>query len=145
MKKTISILCLLIGFGSSSNLFSQSSPDSLIGGWKLQRKTGGMTGSMISRVDHDFILFSSDCKFNSYFGNSLKLSSTYNLWKSKSIRGDSLYHISVDNDFIDGRSFKVSQNRLFIMDEYYDGFTAVYLRKYTKEEIDRYFEKAAPR
>ncbi|WP_036196021.1 hypothetical protein [Maribacter antarcticus] len=141
MKKTISTLCLLISFSSSSNLFSQSSPDSQIGGWELQTKTGGITRNMFSRVDHDFILFSSDCKFNSYFSNPLKLSSNYNLWKSKSIRGNSLCHISVDNDFIDGRCFTVSQNSLFIKDEVHNGFTAVYIKKYTEEEIDRFFEK----
>jgi hypothetical protein len=107
-------------------------------------KTGGITENLFSRVDHDFILFPSDCKFNNYFVNFLKVSSNYNLWKSESIGGDCLHHIRLYNDFIDEKSFTVSQNGLFIMDEVHDGFTAFYIRKYPKEEINRFFKKVAP-
>lgn len=138
MNKVIPAVYLLLSILSTSVLFSQSSPENLIGGWKLIRKTGGMTGHMSSKVDHDFIAFSSDCKFYGFLKGSLKFSSDYSLRKAKSIYTDSLYRIEVDNKYIDDRSFTASKNQLIIRDEYYDGFTAVYTRKLNKNEVDKF-------
>ena len=144
MKKTTLLCYLIINLSLVNNLSSQSTPDSLFGGWKLIRISGGFAGQGNSNWNHNAILFSSDCKFKAYLKNTLKSSSDFSLWKSTSIYSstDSVYNIRIEDKFPFWGSFTVYNDILYIRDEMHDGFTYVYQRIYTKQQIDNHFKNA---
>lgn len=144
MRKSILITILLLSLSWVSCAYAQSLPDSLFGAWKLIRIEGGFSGQGYSNPNHDVILFSSGCKFRAYFKDSLKSSSNFHLRKSKSIYSsrDSVYRIRVEGGLSFSGSFSVSNKKLYIRDEMFDGFTHIYRRIYTKQQIDEYLKKA---
>ena len=101
MKKTTLVFYLVINLCLLNSLSSQSTPDSLFGGWKLIRINGGITGQGHSNYNHDAILFSSDCKFRAYLKDSLKSLSNFHLRKSKSVYSstDSVYNIHIKDKY----------------------------------------------
>lgn len=142
MKKIILASYLLISLGSVNDVLSQSMPDSLFGGWKLIRINGGIAGYGHSNYSHDAIVLTSDCKFRAYLKDSLKSLSNFHLRKSKSvyISTDSVYNIHIEDKFPLWGSFTVSNKKLYIRDNMIDGFTHVYQRIYTKQQIDDHFK-----
>lgn len=144
MKKTTLIFYLVINLCLLNGLSSQSTPDSLFGGWKLVRISGGIAGYGHSNYNHDAILFSSDCKFRAYLKDSLKSLSNFHLRKSKSVYSstDSVYNIHIEDKFPFWGSFTVSNKKLYIKDNMIDGFTHVYQRIYTKRQIDDHFKNS---
>ncbi|WP_299798223.1 hypothetical protein [uncultured Maribacter sp.] len=143
MKKITLVFYLIANLSFINGLLSQSTPDSLFGGWKLIQISGGLGGYGHSNPNHNSIIFSSDCKFRAYLKGSLKSSANFYLIKSKSIYSstDSIYHIQIEDKFPFWGSFTVNNKKLYVRDEIHDGFTHVYQRIYTREKIDQLLKK----
>ncbi|WP_405399741.1 hypothetical protein [Maribacter sp. Asnod2-G09] len=143
MSKPFFYISLIISLICIKSVYSQSSPDSLFGGWKLIQISGGLGGYGHSNPNHNAIIFSSDCKFRAYLKGSLKSSANFYLIKSKSIYSstDSIYHIEIEDKFPFWGSFTVNNKKLYVRDEIHDGFTHVYQRIYTREKIDQLLKK----
>ena len=142
MSKPIFYIGLIISLMCIKSVYSQSSPDSLFGGWKLIQISGGIGGYAHSNPNHNAIIFSSDCKFRAYLKDSLKSFSNFHIRKSKSVYSstDSVYNIHIEDKFPLWGSFTVSNKKLYIRDNMIDGFTHVYQRIYTKQQIDDHFK-----
>lgn len=105
----------------------------IVGRWLPFRKSGGIAGGLHAVAPDEVIEFTSNCEFIMYKSDTLKFKNSYQVVKSNSIRGD-----DVDMVFIDNRwgkmSFRATIDRLFLFEEYYDGFTTEYVRAHAVQK-----------